>query len=179
MTRVAPVLSRRQVEPPPLVASKLGASFLRSLGEGAPGRALIGVSLPVVSGYLASGGVDRWAATQVLSTTSLSGVLAAVLSATPVNVTAELRATVSGERRAAPAPSARHRAREWAWRTANVERLRREFLGEWVVLEGEEIVGHGEDPVELVKAARRRGIRSPYLFRVEDKAEPRTSFLGV
>jgi hypothetical protein len=71
------------------------------------------------------------------------------------------------------------RSKEWGWRKANAERLRREFLGQWIVLEGEEIIATGSDPVPLVVEARRRGIRSPYIFRVEGEAGPRTSFLGA
>ena len=41
------------------------------------------------------------------------------------------------------------------------------FAGQWVVLEGEEIVSHGHDPLEVVAEARSKGVRIPYVFRVE------------
>ncbi len=41
------------------------------------------------------------------------------------------------------------------------------YAGQWIVLEGEEIIAHGGDPTELVRQARARGIASPYLFYVE------------
>jgi hypothetical protein len=72
-----------------------------------------------------------------------------------------------------------HRSQELNWRKANAERLRREFLGKWIVLEGDQIVACGSDPAQLAAEARRRGIRSPYIFRVEQEASPRTAFLGV
>jgi len=39
------------------------------------------------------------------------------------------------------------------------------------VLEGEEIIAYGRDPVELVSEAKRRGIRVPYIFFVETQTE--------
>lgn len=60
------------------------------------------------------------------------------------------------------------RRSEHDWRRSHGDLLRR-YAGHWVVLEGEEIVSHGDDPVELVATARTRGIRSPYLFFVEPR----------
>ena len=58
------------------------------------------------------------------------------------------------------------RQREEAWCRTHQEALLA-CAGQWVVLEGEEIVVHGDDPVELVTQARNQGIRSPYIFFVE------------
>jgi ribosomal protein L19 len=58
------------------------------------------------------------------------------------------------------------RSRELAWREANKDELQA-FAGEWVVLEGEQIVAHGPDPAELVAAARRSGVPVPYVFFVD------------
>jgi len=66
-----------------------------------------------------------------------------------------------------------------AWRRANAEELRRRFLGQWIVLEGTEIIANGPDPVAIVQVARRRGIHSPYVFRVEGEKAPKTSSLGL
>jgi len=71
------------------------------------------------------------------------------------------------------------RSLELAWRKDNADYLRRTFPGQWVVLERDRIVASGSDPVEIVKTARRKGIRSPYLFRVEERIRPRTSSLGL
>ena len=59
-----------------------------------------------------------------------------------------------------------HRQREQEWRRTHGDVLRG-YAGEWLVLEGEEIIAHGDDPADLVKQARARGIRSPYVFFVE------------
>jgi len=39
------------------------------------------------------------------------------------------------------------------------------------VLEGEEIVAHGDDPLQVVAEARAKGIQVPYIFSVEDTDE--------
>jgi hypothetical protein len=58
------------------------------------------------------------------------------------------------------------RSRELAWRRDHAALLRR-LAGEWVVVEGSELVGHGPEPAPLVAEARQRGIRIPYVFFVE------------
>jgi hypothetical protein len=73
----------------------------------------------------------------------------------------------------------KQRSREWAWRKDNEERLQREFLELWVVLEGEDIIATGRDPIEVVQLARQKGIRSPYVFRVDRRVGPKTSLLGL
>ena len=61
----------------------------------------------------------------------------------------------------------RIREREDAWCRTHPEALRG-HTGQWVVVEGEAIVAHGSDPARLVSEARQRGIRSPYVFFVEE-----------
>jgi Family of unknown function (DUF5678) len=51
------------------------------------------------------------------------------------------------------------------------------FIGEWVVLEGTSIVAHGQEPVDVVDEARARGIKVPYIFRVEPKRKPNQGYL--
>jgi hypothetical protein len=46
-----------------------------------------------------------------------------------------------------------------------------QFAGQWVVLEGEKIVAHGNDPLQVVTEARAKGVQVPYIFRVEITAE--------
>ena len=71
----------------------------------------------------------------------------------------------------------RHREREHAWRRTHGDVLRA-YTGQWLVLEGEEIVAHGADPSELVRKARARGIRSPFVFFVEP-SEPGVVKIGL
>ena len=62
-------------------------------------------------------------------------------------------------------PTSGHRTRELEWRRTHREVLRN-FAGQWIVLEGEEIVTHGKDPQQVVVEARAKGIRVPYIFYV-------------
>jgi hypothetical protein len=59
-----------------------------------------------------------------------------------------------------------YRTRELEWRKNNSDALR-SFAGQWVALEGEEIISHGPDPVAVAADARARGISTPYIFYVE------------
>ncbi len=67
----------------------------------------------------------------------------------------------------APALSAPHRRREQAWCRHHEEELEA-YVGQWVVLEGEEIMAHGTDPARVVDQARERGIEIPYIFFIEE-----------
>ncbi len=57
----------------------------------------------------------------------------------------------------------RHREREWL-RTQKeaVQKL----AGQWIVVEGEEIVSHGDDPLQVVSEAREKGIQIPYIIHL-------------
>lgn len=74
-------------------------------------------------------------------------------------------------------PAARLRTRELRWRRAHEQELR-ELAGQWVVLEGEQLIGHGHDPRILVAEAKARGIQVPYLFFVEPSG-PNTVKFGL
>ncbi len=63
-----------------------------------------------------------------------------------------------------------YRRHEWEWRRTHGQALRA-FAGQWVVMEGETIIAHGDDPVQVVTEARTNGIRVPYLFRIENTEE--------
>jgi len=102
--------------------------------------------------------------------------IASALGRARLEVPASIYQSLAGE--IIRSPQGR-RSRELAWRQANTDYLRRAFLGQWVVLEGARIIASGPDPVEVVKTARRLGIRSPYIFRVEGRVRPRTSSLGL
>jgi hypothetical protein len=62
------------------------------------------------------------------------------------------------------------RNRELEWRRTHPEILQ-SFENEWVVLEGEEIIAHGPNPMEVVTKARAEGIKTPYVFYVESFSE--------
>ena len=62
------------------------------------------------------------------------------------------------------------RNRELEWRRTHPEILK-SFENEWVVLEGEEIIAHGPNPIEVVAKARAEGIKTPYVFYVESFSE--------
>lgn len=71
----------------------------------------------------------------------------------------------------------RLREREEAWCRSHPEILRR-FAGQWLVVEGEEIIAHGKDPAGLVEEARAQGVRIPYVFYVE-APRPGVARLGL
>ena len=66
-----------------------------------------------------------------------------------------------------PRRLAGHRRVEQAWRRSHQDLLVSHYAGQWVVLEDEDIVAHGEDPVQLVERAREAGIEVPYVFYVD------------
>lgn len=69
-----------------------------------------------------------------------------------------------------------HRQREFEWMRAHADEMRR-FAGHWVVIEGEELVGHGKNALRVVAGARRKGIAVPFIFYVEPPdAEPTAHF---
>ena len=62
------------------------------------------------------------------------------------------------------------RSRELAWKDRHHDLLQT-LAGRWVIVEGDELIAHGQDPAALVSAARRRGIQIPYVFFVEPLAQ--------
>jgi hypothetical protein len=66
------------------------------------------------------------------------------------------------------ASSVRHR--ELEWRRTHMETLK-QFENEWVVLEGEDIIAHGPDATQVIREAKSRGIRMPYIFFVERESD--------
>jgi Family of unknown function (DUF5678) len=60
------------------------------------------------------------------------------------------------------------RDRELEWRRTHHELLQ-QYQNEWVVLEGEQVIAHGTDPVQVIQEAKRRGILKPYIFFVEQE----------
>lgn len=62
------------------------------------------------------------------------------------------------------------RTRELEWRRTHPEILKA-FEGEWIVIEGDEVVAHDREFGHVINQARFRGIRTPYVFFVEPKSE--------
>ena len=57
------------------------------------------------------------------------------------------------------------RSHELAWITQH----RHEYQGEWVVLDGSRLIGHGADPGPLVERARSQGVERPLVTRIEEE----------
>ena len=66
-----------------------------------------------------------------------------------------------------PMSPAGFRERELEWCQTHAEVLQA-YTGQWVVLEGEEIIANGGDPAELVDQARSKGIPVPFVLYIED-----------
>lgn len=49
---------------------------------------------------------------------------------------------------------------------------REEYDGQWVVLEGDELIAHGSDGKQVYEEARAKGIETPFLKRVKAKELP-------
>jgi len=47
-----------------------------------------------------------------------------------------------------------------------------EYLGQWVVLDGERLVGYGSDPRPLVAQARAEGVKMPFAKFIRDQTSP-------
>jgi predicted DNA-binding antitoxin AbrB/MazE fold protein len=86
---------------------------------------------------------------------------------------AEVHVTIETAQGAAQQPHPR--SREIAWRRAHEQELRA-LAGQWVILEGEELIANGPDPRALVVAARAKGVHVPYLFLVEDAGDNAVKF---
>ncbi|MGH9803239.1 MAG: DUF5678 domain-containing protein [Blastocatellia bacterium] len=47
-----------------------------------------------------------------------------------------------------------------------------EYIGQWVVLDGDRLVGYGDNPVPIVEQARAEGVRIPFVELIRDDSEP-------
>jgi uncharacterized protein with von Willebrand factor type A (vWA) domain len=52
-----------------------------------------------------------------------------------------------------------------------IAKHRTEYLGQWVALEGDRLISHGSDAVEVHRAAKAAGIATPFLEQVVEKEE--------
>jgi len=50
-----------------------------------------------------------------------------------------------------------------------------EHVGKWVVLDGNRLIGEGDDPRPIVAAARVEGVTTPFVEFIRDESEP---FMG-
>ncbi len=48
------------------------------------------------------------------------------------------------------------------------------YVGKWVVLNGDKLIGAGEDPIPFVEDARKEGIKVPFMKFIEDDSKPFT-----
>jgi len=71
------------------------------------------------------------------------------------------------------------RARELRWLQTNRELLQRSYASQWIVLEGETIVAAGVDPAAVVSAARRSGVRIPFVHYVDAEPPMATGYIGL
>jgi len=53
------------------------------------------------------------------------------------------------------------KAQDW------IEAHKEEYDGQFVLLEGDELIGHGKDPKDLYDLADERGIRSPFVKKIK------------
>jgi hypothetical protein len=60
------------------------------------------------------------------------------------------------------------RSKEMQW----LREHRQEYLGQWVLLWGDQLLASGPDPVPLVAEVRARGIARPLIVHVHDTSEP-------
>jgi hypothetical protein len=51
-----------------------------------------------------------------------------------------------------------------------------EYLGQWVVLDGKRLIGHGSDPRPLIAQARAEGVKMPFAKYVRDETQPSMAF---
>ena len=71
------------------------------------------------------------------------------------------------------------RKREDAWRRSHRDLLQARFAGQWVVLEGEEVMAHSENAARAVEKARAKGVAVPFVFYVEPPRQPGVVRLGL
>jgi len=58
-----------------------------------------------------------------------------------------------------------NRSRELKW----IKEHRKEYAGQWVALDGDRLLSHGENSREVIAAARQSGVESPFIIHLETK----------
>lgn len=87
-------------------------------------------------------------------------------------------AKANGARKRQEATQSTHRQRELEWIETHADQLRR-LAGEWVVLEGEDLIAHGKSASRVLASARRKGIKVPFVFYVEPPYAEATAHFGL
>jgi uncharacterized protein DUF5678 len=77
----------------------------------------------------------------------------------------ELR--LAGQNGADVTPSALHREREMQW----LAQHEAEYAGQWLALDGDHLLSHGEDPHKVRAEARATGVETPFVVFAEDSSE--------
>jgi hypothetical protein len=77
-----------------------------------------------------------------------------------------------------PALRSQHRSRELNFCATHPEVFAK-LAGHWVALEGETIIASGLALAPVVAEARKRGIKVPFVFRVEQPLPPGHGYLGL
>jgi hypothetical protein len=72
---------------------------------------------------------------------------------------------------------ARTRERELAWLAQHRAHLSR-YAGEWLIIEGDDLIAHGPDYLAVLKKARRRGVLVPFAYRVPEE-DAGTAWMGL
>jgi Family of unknown function (DUF5678) len=49
------------------------------------------------------------------------------------------------------------------------------YLGKWIVLDGNKLIGFGDNPLPIVQKARKEGVKIPFVKFIADNSEP---FMG-
>lgn len=58
--------------------------------------------------------------------------------------------------------------REMRW----LSQYRREYIGQWVALDGDKLVSHDEDLSNVFEQARAQGVNAPFTAFIEDPDQP-------
>ena len=61
-------------------------------------------------------------------------------------------------------------SKEREWLEAN----KNKYLGKWVVLDGNKLIGVGDNPLPFVEKARKKGVKIPFMKFIQDESEPFT-----
>lgn len=124
-------------------------------------------------GVLATGGISLSGASMIV------GVLSSLAMICGPGTSGAEPLWVGGEHRigAEERQRAKRRSRELNWRKTHEVELQA-YAGQWVALEGEEIIANGADPAAVVGEARRKGALTPYVFKVE-RPRADTAWIGL
>jgi|SRR5712691_11058709 len=74
--------------------------------------------------------------------------------------------------------SIRKREQELLWLRTHKHELST-LAGQWIALDGDTVLAAGPDPVDVIRQAKSKGVRSPFLHRVEDDREIRRARMGL